>query len=55
MTGGGFGGCVVCLVSRGSVARIRRGVLTRYREIKLEAQAYVTSAQDGVSAHELLR
>jgi galactokinase len=56
MTGGGFGGCVVCLVSRGSVARFVEGVLTEYREIsKLEAQAYVTSAQDGVSAHELLR
>jgi len=56
MTGGGFGGCVVCLVSRGSVARFVEGVLTEYRGIsKLEAQAYVTSAQDGVSAHELLR
>ncbi|HLC04330.1 MAG TPA: galactokinase [Anaerolineales bacterium] len=54
MTGGGFGGCVVCLVSGESVAGFVEGVLTEYQEIsELEAQAHVTGAQDGVSAHEL--
>jgi galactokinase len=56
MTGGGFGGCVVCLVSSASLDEYVDGVQIRYREkTKIEAKVYITSAQDGVSAHELLR
>ena len=56
MTGGGFGGCIVCLVSSASVDGFVDGVQTGYREsTKLESKVYITSAQDGVSAHELLR
>jgi len=56
MTGGGFGGCVVCLVSSASLDEYVDGVQIRYREkTKIEAKVYITSAQDGVSAHEVLR
>ena len=56
MTGGGFGGCIVCLVSSASVDEFVDNVQVRYREMtKLEGKVYVTSAQDGVGAHELLR
>ena len=54
MTGGGFGGCVVCLVSSGSLDEFAEGVQIRYREMtQLEARVYITSAQDGVGAHKL--
>ncbi len=56
MTGGGFGGCVVCLVSGESLDEFVSGVQTKYREMtNLVGNVYVTEAQDGVSALELLQ
>jgi galactokinase len=55
MTGGGFGGCVVCLVSSKSLDGFVNGVQRKYRETtNLDAKVYLTDAQDGVSAFELL-
>lgn len=54
MTGGGFGGWVVSLVARTSVERFIDIVQLRYNEIaEFEAKCYSTSAQDGVTVHEL--
>ncbi len=54
MTGGGFGGCVVCLVSGKSLDEFVDGVKTKYQELtRLAARIYITQAQDGVRAHEL--
>jgi galactokinase len=54
MTGGGFGGCVVCLVARASLDGFAEAVQAKYRQAThLKAQIYVTDGQEGVTAAEI--
>ena len=48
LTGAGFGGCVVALVSRGTLADVARTVTDRYRsETGREPSAFAVSAVNG--------
>jgi galactokinase len=51
MTGGGFGGCTVNIVSRHAIDRAREAVMTRYPAMTgLEPGFYVVDAVDGAGA-----
>ena len=48
LTGAGFGGCVVALVTRGQVGDVARKTVERYRaETGLEAEAFEVRPVDG--------
>jgi galactokinase len=54
MTGGGFGGAIVCLCREEDIAAIEEAVETHYEErFKLKANIYVCSAGDGLVVNEL--
>ncbi|MEX0867262.1 MAG: galactokinase [Pirellulales bacterium] len=54
MTGGGFGGCGVCLVDSAAAARALRGILTGYQNhTGIEASGFVSRPGDGARSERL--
>ncbi|MCW8878905.1 MAG: galactokinase [Kangiellaceae bacterium] len=48
MTGGGFGGCVVCLIPESLIEVVKQEIETQYRrKFSLDAEFYLCSTEDG--------
>ena len=55
MTGGGFGGAVVCLCRANDVEVIKQAIdATYYKEFGLMADIYVCQADTGLTYHQLV-